>query len=874
MILDYAENIIQLLAILIALLLCLFRFISSKTRGWIYATAFLLCNLMSSYYWTAYLVIMGDEPNVSDVFTYAGWNIGFAVLLLLVLHMKSREERRYFHPLMLLPIPLNVWQLTLYLPFGGALNSIYQVAVLTAAACLSLQSVCWYRKNRRSGGQKPYVAAVVLLYAVCEFGMWTFSCFDGAVSNLYYPFSFLNSVSLLLLVWALERAYGPKPGSEEYGMDENYQTILKSSFFTIVLVCCFGGILLGTWMRDTLFAGMEELAFGSDVFNIIPIVLFIISLVMIAFAVAVILVVTFSEKVAENNKLREARQVAEHSNAAKSDFLANMSHEIRTPINAVLGMNEMVLRESMQARDRLPQDPEAVRAAFSDICTYAGDIQSAGSNLLSIINDILDFSKIEAGRLELVETDYKLSAVLNDVSNMIVFKARDKGLAFRVDVDGALPDGLRGDEVRVRQILTNILNNAVKYTRAGSVLLTVRGETEGERIRLTLRVKDTGIGIKPEDVGKLFQKFERVDLEQNSTVEGTGLGLAITRSLLDMMGGGIQVESRYGEGSVFTVTLPQKIVSMEPVGDFHEKFRQSIQETKAYRESFRAPDARILAVDDTQMNLTVVVNLLKKTGIGIDTAVSGADAVALAQSRRYDLVLMDQRMPGMDGTEAMHRIREQPDGMNRNVPFICLTADAVMGAKDRYMAEGFTDYLTKPIDSRALEQMLMRYLPAEKVIPVRGGTPDADEAAPEPGAADVFAPLRQAGIDPAIGMGYCQQDERLYASLLREYAQSAGQKRLDLERFYAAQDWKNYSILVHSIKSTSRMIGAASLSELAARLEAASDAASAGDVEAEHGALLEAYAAAAQAIPPVCGGGNESEPEDGEEVFEFLPDED
>ncbi len=569
-------------------------------------------------------------------------------------------------------------------------------------------------------------------------------------------------------------------------------------------------------------------------------------------------------------QLVEAKEAADRANAAKSSFLANMSHEIRTPINAVLGMNEMIERESISAREELPQSREAIREVFSNISGYSGNIESAGRNLLSIINDILDFSKIESGKMEIVEAYYQFSSVLGDVSNMILFKARDKGLAFRVDADPGLPDGLRGDEVRVRQILTNLLNNAVKYTKEGGVTLSVRLEEgavvrEGETVRFRIAVEDTGIGIREADMQRLFKKFERVDLEQNSTVEGTGLGLAITYNLLERMGGSIRVESEYGKGSVFTVELPQKVVSAAPMGDFREKFEQSTRQAEVYRGSFRAPDARILIVDDTKMNLTVAVGLLKKTALRIDTAGSGAQAIELARDTRYDLILMDQRMPGMDGTEAMVCIKAQADGANAATPFICLTADAVSGARSRYLAEGFTDYLSKPIDSQALESMLMKYLPAEKVLPVE----ETAAAAPDAGA-DGFAPLRAAGFQPEIGLRYCQNDADFYRDVLIEYAQSAAEKMQGMAESFAAEDWPEYAVLVHALKSTSKMIGASALSERAARMEAAANAGDAAAVRAGHEALLREYDAAVTAIRAFAPEAAEAAADGG--VLEFSPD--
>ena len=568
-------------------------------------------------------------------------------------------------------------------------------------------------------------------------------------------------------------------------------------------------------------------------------------------------------------QLVEAKDAADRASAAKSDFLANMSHEIRTPINAVLGMNEMILRESRNARALPGAQAPDVQAALESIGLCAGDVESAGSNLLGIVNDILDFSRIEAGRMDLAEAPYHLSSLLNDVSGMILFRARDKGLKFVVDVDETLPEGLRGDVVRVRQVIVTLLSNAVKYTEKGSVRLTLRGERKDGTLLLRAVVEDTGIGIRTEDLERLFTRFERLDMKRNSTVEGTGLGLVITKRLLDLMGGDITVESEYGKGSVFTVTIPQKIVSETPVGDFQKRFDENVLQAGPYRESFCAPEARVLIVDDTKMNLTVAAGLLKNTLVRIDTASGGAEAIELAASTAYDVILMDQRMPEMDGTEALHRIRADAGGQNADTPVICLTADAVMGAKERYLSEGFSDYLTKPVDGRALERMLIKHLPPEKVEIIR------EEPAPAPGAAAArpdcgFAGLRDAGIDTDTGLRYCRGEADFYRTVLDEYAQGWAEKAESLDRCFEAEDWKSYAVLVHALKSSSKMIGALELGEQAAALEQAADASDAEKIRASHGAMLEAYGKTASAIRAALPAGEPPDAEDGD-VLEFMP---
>ena len=579
----------------------------------------------------------------------------------------------------------------------------------------------------------------------------------------------------------------------------------------------------------------------------------------------------YAESVKRLADMEIAKEAAERANAAKSDFLAGMSHEIRTPINGVLGMNEMILRESRRARELPDTDAAALRAALQSIGVYAGNVENAGTNLLTIVNDILDFSKIEAGRMDLVEAHYWLSNVLNDVSNMILFRAREKGLEFSVAADETLPDSLFGDEVRVRQVFTNILTNAVKYTERGSVRLTLRGERQGEEtVLLVFSVADTGIGIRQEDVEKLFTRFQRLDMTRNSTVEGTGLGLVITRRLLEMMGGSISVESEYGKGSVFTVTIPQRIASPEPLGAFRKRLAEEAAEGAPRRGSFRAPGARLLVVDDTRMNLTVTVGLLKDSGMRIDTAESGEEALALAGKQVYDLILMDQRMPGMDGTETLHRLREE--GKNRETPVICLTADAVIGAKERYLAEGFTDYLTKPIDSRALEGMLLKYLPEEKPAAVFGEAPRGNGTAAE----EAFAALPAVGIDPHTGLRFCGDEEGLYRTVLGDYARGAGEKAEGLRRAFAGENWKDYGVLVHSLKSSSGMIGAAALSAAAARLEAAANRGDGETIRREHEALLDRYetvAAALRSLFPEASPahGPENAQAGDESILEFFP---
>ncbi|MBR6332564.1 MAG: response regulator, partial [Dehalococcoidales bacterium] len=415
-------------------------------------------------------------------------------------------------------------------------------------------------------------------------------------------------------------------------------------------------------------------------------------------------------------------------------------------------------------------------------------------------------------------------------------------------------------------------------TEKGSVSLKLRGKKQSDgALTLTIVVWDTGIGIKPEDKEILFNKFQRLEMERNSTVEGTGLGLAITQHLIELMGGTIDVESEYGKGSIFTVTIPQKIVSDNPIGDFQTRLKENLPGERPYRESFRAPDAVILVVDDTRINLTVAVNLLKNTKIRVDTAISGAEAVSMASKTRYDMIFMDQRMPEMTGTEAFHQIRNTPDGASRDVPVVCLTADAVIGAKERYLSEGFSDYLTKPIDNYALEKMLMKYLPEDKIeLVTEELTDDSGESGEE---MDYFDTLRSVGIEPKNGLKFCQDDEAFYRVMLAEYAYGELEKAHNLQKSYESENWHDYSIYVHALKSSSKMIGASALSMRAAKLESAANSEDFGTIRTEHDSMMEEYevmtAVIRSAIPKNAmdtDNDNITEYSPDEDIIEFLPD--
>ena len=404
------------------------------------------------------------------------------------------------------------------------------------------------------------------------------------------------------------------------------------------------------------------------------------------------------------NELKKQREIADEANKAKSQFLANMSHEIRTPINAILGMDEMVLRTSTE----------------KEVIDYAEDILSSGKTLLALINDILDFSKVEEGKMEIIPVQYEPVTMKNDLVNMVRERATQKGLAINVEYDGNIPRLLMGDEIRIKQCALNLLTNAVKYTKEGKIGLKIGYEKEDDQhIILSVVVSDTGAGIKQEDMDNLFSPFVRIDEEKNRNIEGSGLGISITKRLLDLMGSQLKVQSEFGKGSVFSFAVRQEVLSWDASGSGSEKYDSSGVRKKEYKELFHAPDARILVVDDIKMNLTVFTKLLRKTQIQIDTARSGPEAIALAKENSYDIIFVDHLMPDMDGIETLHHMKEN-EGANPPV-YIVLTANAISGAREMYLEEGFVDYVTKPVEGEKLEKLIMSYLKPEKLL----DTPDS-----------------------------------------------------------------------------------------------------------------------------------------------------
>ena len=396
-----------------------------------------------------------------------------------------------------------------------------------------------------------------------------------------------------------------------------------------------------------------------------------------------------------SKQLLSAKEAADQGSKAKSNFLANMSHEIRTPMNAIVGMDEMILRETGEEKTR----------------KYANNIKTASRTLLSIINDILDLSKIESGKMELVPIEYDFASVLNDIVNMTMKKAQDKGLTYELNVDEDIPSAFFGDEIRIRQIILNLTNNAIKYTEKGSVSLRFSFDRTCKVLHFS--VTDTGMGIRPEDMDKLFSSFQRLDETKNRNIEGTGLGLNISKQLAELMGGDIVVESEYGKGSVFTATVVQKVINPEPIGDYAALLEKAQIAKEEFIPVLVAPEAKVLIVDDNEMNLEVITDLMKETKIKVTAVLSGRECVEILRTHRYDIILLDQMMPGLSGIQTLRIIKDEhlADG----TPVIALTADAIVGARDTYIDEGFTDYLSKPVMYPELEEILAKYLRSELI---------------------------------------------------------------------------------------------------------------------------------------------------------------
>ncbi len=605
-------------------------------------------------------------------------------------------------------------------------------------------------------------------------------------------------------------------------------------------------------------------------YQLIFAVVYAVIILAIVFAIANLINRVIRAQSDMNMKLTEAVNEAEAAGKAKSDFLAQMSHEIRTPINAVIGMDEMILRESDDA----------------EVKEYAQDIKSASKTLLTLINGVLDFSKIESGKMEIVPVKYEMSDMVNDLVNIVSDRAEKKNLDLILDIDENLPKTLYGDDVRIRQVITNLLTNAVKYTEKGSVTLTIRGEdvTDSE-CTLYVEVKDTGIGIKEEDMEKLFRSFQRLDQKRNRTIEGTGLGMSIATGILKLMDSELNVDSEYEKGSTFSFRLNQKIIDSNPLGPYqrHHIEEESISEGKV----LQIENAEILVVDDNDMNLKVAKGLMKNLGVVPELASGGKEAVNKVRNKHYDIILMDHMMPEMDGIEALKVIKEEYL-LDENTVVIALTANAISGAKEMYIAEGFSDYLSKPMNPKELEAMLVKYLPEECIKyvdateTVETGNSDgsetdetvsdsSDDAIPE-AFNEELRQLSESGINIKSALEYCMNEWDFYKEMIESFISLEPEARETIKSCYEDKNWSEYEVHVHSLKSSAKTIGAVKLSEMALEQEMASKDLDVDTINAGYEALMAEYSAVISILRGVVGADNTfEETSDDDEIMEFFP---
>jgi signal transduction histidine kinase/CheY-like chemotaxis protein/HPt (histidine-containing phosphotransfer) domain-containing protein len=519
----------------------------------------------------------------------------------------------------------------------------------------------------------------------------------------------------------------------------------------------------------------------------------------------IIAVTDLTERVKYTEQLEQAIEEANNANQAKTVFLANMSHEIRTPMNAIIGFTELALKQGVSKKVR----------------EYIDGIHLASRNLLAIINDILDISKIESGKMELALDNYYLSDLLDDVSLIISQQTSKKGLTFITKIHNSIPTQLYGDKVRIRGVLINILNNAVKYTKKGNVTFeTMVIFNSEDTVQLSFVISDTGIGIRPEDQGKLFQSFERLDTKVHYGVEGSGLGLAISKGYVNLMGGKITVDSVYGEGSVFRVDIEQKVIDATPI-----QYQFSVDRIPAETPSAKqltVYNTRVLLVDDNHINLMVAKGLLESYGLVVDTVSSGAEAIECCKTTHYPLIFMDQMMPEIDGPEAMRQIRAldsyyEAGGKGK---IIVLTADAIRGAREKLLAQGFDEYLGKPMNLRQLERLLARYI-SEENIKLTEADPADDVDSANDSAELAYLKNTLPNIDVSFGVENCGGKVSDYLNVLK-INYSYGDKNLnELEELFRAKDYENYTIKIHALKSNAKSVGAQKIASLALEQETA-----------------------------------------------------
>ncbi|MBO5246661.1 MAG: response regulator [Eubacterium sp.] len=603
----------------------------------------------------------------------------------------------------------------LYLPSAIVAAFMFLISLFVIGGCLFIQ--IYYKKKTELLylGQSILIAASWLLVEskLRQFFLpnSTIAMLMGflMIAILPYPLQvYLDSIQgyryqkiYHVLEWATAINFAAVVSLQSLQIKDFYETMMSSHIIIIALIVTIAVTLVLDILKKKV-CEYREVAIGfailmlMGIFEIVLVYTINARLngIFLCVGLVTLLIASALKTLREMFNVEKEKQRAIVARESSAKFLANMSHEIRTPINAVIGMNEMILRESTE----------------DQILEYAYNVKSSSQMLLSLINDVLDFSKIEAGKLVLVESEYEPAMLFRDVIYANQIRMEQKGLLFHIEIDEQLPSRLQGDDVRLKQILNNLLSNAAKYTEQGSVTFSARGIPSETGFVLELSVTDTGIGIKQEDLEKLFSSFQRLELAKNRYIEGTGLGLNIVKQLSGLMGGTVDVQSEYGKGSCFTVRVPQVVIDKTPMGSMERIKDIRAREKTEEQPPLEIPDAKVLVVDDNPTNLTVVEHLLARTKVQLDMARSGTRCFKMTKAKKYDLILMDHMMPDPDGIATFHMIREDVDNKNRTTPIIVLTANAMSGMKEQYLKEGFSDYLSKPIDAEALEKMLADYL--------------------------------------------------------------------------------------------------------------------------------------------------------------------
>lgn len=757
-------------------------------------------------------VYIGDRMAIlTELVKQHGGTLFFALFLLLLSGLSilfSVVLRRFYHKEIFLEyLAWGTFLTSFWLAAGSRLRqflfpNISVAAMLSfLAAMLALFPLLIYMDGvQRQRYQKGYVVlefAVIANFAICTFLQVTKQV--EFMETAYFTCA-LAGICFLYILFCIYRDYRKR----------------QASSYRLVAV---GVMLLVISAAGQLLASLLTRSNGG---------------MILCVGLVGLLGLAIVENVRKLFYMEREKQRAVLANESKGKFLENMSHEIRTPINTVIGMDEMILREN--------HDPV--------IREYAHNINGASKTLLSLVNDVLDFSKIESGRFEIDNSSYYLSSLLNDTFHVLKARAENRHLQVRLNVDEDLPSILSGDEVRIRKVLNFLFNNSIRDTQKGIITFSAEGAwSDDGAFTLIFSVADSGIGMSENELKKLNRGLAGPEEELYMPVGGDDLGLGMIVRFVKRMQGEIKAQSVQGAGTMFTVSLPQQVENAEPVGDLQKAYEREQEELSKPREFLKAPDAHVLSVDDNEMNLAVVRGLLKRTGLQLDTAISGEDCMDYTRRKKYDLIFMDHMMPEPDGISTLHRLRQETDNPNVDTPVVALTANAVAGSREEYLKAGFDEYLSKPVMGEKLEQMLQKYLPEEKVFfemekkvetaedagweeileGIHRQDTDAADHPQEPQETEMQElqetemqePPQEGLISQEAGMPYCGNDEEMYLEFLKAYYEQGQEYIKKLPLLYDEENWQDYGIVAHAVKSTSLTIGAAGLSEQAKRQELA-----------------------------------------------------